>query len=864
MIRIMITMMALFLTNNALASNLFDPSSNDIMMKILSQMFGSIMPSGGIDAFGQAMTVFNGAIVMIGGILATYTLIAGTLGTAHDGEMLGKKFSSVWIPIRYAIGTALLVPVANGYSVVQMLVAWLIVQGNGLADNVWSAYMNQPYQSSVHSVQKSTQNDIKDLAEKIFLSQMCLRANQQSINMSDSILDKVHQYEYGMAFDTDKNTYNFGDQNGMFGIGSDSCGSVKLPTPTTTQQTAQPNKTTYQGRLGSFDSLFTQANIQPINVAQKTATLQLINDMGVLADKVASDNQTMNNQLAKQYFNQIQTASNKYIQTLQASANQVQNQQAVTSKASDYGWIMGGAYYMNIIQTDNKIFQAISNTPTASIKLDNHSDSSKGLNSIGLQIISSGDENYSGLGQRSGEETTNADMSWDGKIINVISKYFTGLDFGNVNNDARSPILILNDMGNQLLSGYVHLIIALLGISVLSGGVGAILGIMGPLAKVAGAVVSGIGNALMSAIALLFIPLSTVIVIAFMAGYAIPMMPFIYYLGVVISYILLVIVAMVGAPLWVISMLYPNNSELGASSHGFMMLLRLLLKPALIVFGMIASLNFVDLLGEFINKVIFQVFAFETNSTLMGFFGVVFGVAIYTYIMWFLVKKSFSLLGYINDDIFKFIGGTQDTSSGHADQAGSGLTGAVAQTAGILGSSKLGESVKGLGDKMFKDLNSMKDKYNDLQKKDDDLGGVPKAEQGEMTPDVANTHKSYNDLQALKKEQDVKEQALEQAQASKAINGSGVGELAPTANLAESTVADQAGIAPGGTSQDTVNPSFSTLTGSQDGLTGSGDTPTANLAQTSQTSGFTGSQDGLNPSDTTITRVEPKDFKGEK
>ena len=51
----------------------------------------------------SAISTFNGAVLIIGGILATYTLLAGTLGTAHDGEMLGKKFSSVWIPIRYSL-----------------------------------------------------------------------------------------------------------------------------------------------------------------------------------------------------------------------------------------------------------------------------------------------------------------------------------------------------------------------------------------------------------------------------------------------------------------------------------------------------------------------------------------------------------------------------------------------------------------------------------------------------------------------------------------------------------------------------------------------------------------------------------------
>lgn len=57
------------------------------------------MPSGGgADAFAGSMMVFNGATLTIGGILATYTLLVGTLGTAHDGEMLGKSFPLFGFP----------------------------------------------------------------------------------------------------------------------------------------------------------------------------------------------------------------------------------------------------------------------------------------------------------------------------------------------------------------------------------------------------------------------------------------------------------------------------------------------------------------------------------------------------------------------------------------------------------------------------------------------------------------------------------------------------------------------------------------------------------------------------------------------
>ncbi|WP_171986525.1 DotA/TraY family protein, partial [Burkholderia cenocepacia] len=106
----------------------FTPVANDISVQLLNAIFPGLVGNGGADAVASAMGIFNGCILVVGGILATYTLLAGTIGTAHDGEMLGKKFSSIWIPIRYALGTALVLPVVGGgYNIMQQIVMWIVM-----------------------------------------------------------------------------------------------------------------------------------------------------------------------------------------------------------------------------------------------------------------------------------------------------------------------------------------------------------------------------------------------------------------------------------------------------------------------------------------------------------------------------------------------------------------------------------------------------------------------------------------------------------------------------------------------------------------------------------------------------------------
>ena len=94
----------------------FTPNQGDKAMMLMASLFGDIGMFGASssDAFSAVIRVFNGACLFIGGILVAYTIIAGTIGTAHDGEMLGKKFSSVWVPIRTALGTALILPILPG------------------------------------------------------------------------------------------------------------------------------------------------------------------------------------------------------------------------------------------------------------------------------------------------------------------------------------------------------------------------------------------------------------------------------------------------------------------------------------------------------------------------------------------------------------------------------------------------------------------------------------------------------------------------------------------------------------------------------------------------------------------------------
>lgn len=125
------------------------PPITDYSIKFLGNIFGvvdGVLHGTGSQIMGNIFGVFNAAVLALGGIVIMYTLIVGTMNTAQEGEMLGRKWSSIWIPVRSTMGLALLIPKASGYCLMQIFVMWMIVQGVGAADKVWNSaldYLNR-------------------------------------------------------------------------------------------------------------------------------------------------------------------------------------------------------------------------------------------------------------------------------------------------------------------------------------------------------------------------------------------------------------------------------------------------------------------------------------------------------------------------------------------------------------------------------------------------------------------------------------------------------------------------------------------------------------------------------------------------
>lgn len=180
---------ALALADSTTAS-FFTPPSTDYSVIFLGNIFGIVdgILHGSSQIMGSMFGIFNSAVMALGGIVITYTLIVATLNTSHEGQFLGQKWSSIWIPVRSTIGLALLIPKASGYCLMQIFIMWVVVQGVGAADKVWNAsldYLNMggvfvAAQSNMNAT-TTTNTAVENIAkgESVMLQgQVCMRGIQ--------------------------------------------------------------------------------------------------------------------------------------------------------------------------------------------------------------------------------------------------------------------------------------------------------------------------------------------------------------------------------------------------------------------------------------------------------------------------------------------------------------------------------------------------------------------------------------------------------------------------------------------------------------------------------------------------------------
>ncbi len=199
-----------------ISKELFTPSLNDASIGYLNRLFGEVggllVSDGNIlsthSLMGELFRIFNSGILMLAGIVMGYTVIITSLGMSQQGEMMmgrGKKASAA-VALRVSLGIAMLVPKFSGYSGIQLVVMWVVIQSVGFADSLWSAaldfykegggtYLENQAGSDLanfKTVMGTTSTAVSDMKgiSMIFSSLVCMHYHEKTMNIAKQEAEK--------------------------------------------------------------------------------------------------------------------------------------------------------------------------------------------------------------------------------------------------------------------------------------------------------------------------------------------------------------------------------------------------------------------------------------------------------------------------------------------------------------------------------------------------------------------------------------------------------------------------------------------------------------------------------------------------
>jgi conjugal transfer/type IV secretion protein DotA/TraY len=128
------------------------PATAEVILKTdASKQFLDTLLGQGWDAWGQGLggsqttelmlqlfSAFNLVALAVISALFIWVLAVAVAGTAHEGTPFGKRYSSLWMPLRFVGAMGALAPIFKGLSLFQVAILACIGFSINLGNFVWS------------------------------------------------------------------------------------------------------------------------------------------------------------------------------------------------------------------------------------------------------------------------------------------------------------------------------------------------------------------------------------------------------------------------------------------------------------------------------------------------------------------------------------------------------------------------------------------------------------------------------------------------------------------------------------------------------------------------------------------------------
>lgn len=665
------------------------PQTSEVLLKTdASKQFLDALIGQGWDTWGQGLGGDSSAIELMLNIFAAFNLVAlavisaffmwvmaiSVASTASEGVPFGKKYDSLWMPVRFVGAMGALAPIFKGLSLFQVAILSCVGLSINMGNYVWSL-------GTDYFVEHGGQLTVQAPDQSVSQYSTILHGALESLTMQYYLADhrKVDIIPDG-EWAYSENLFRAGGEykfifNGNLGTITVGC--------------VNPGDALCTGKQKAVDAAVT--SLKPL--AQSLADSKIpISSIEPLALYDAS------NAIHAEILDKLKIYSKQGQLAVKLKDFQDQSRQ--------YGWFIAGSSYWSISWINQEVRDAMYSG--ISYNSGELSSSEKYALTYRLLDYSAMQErlaNYinTAYGIRRGisdttahpsvtDETRSPESLWNG-FQSLINKTVLGNMLPTAVNSlsTNDPIMALANIGDYMI-GSAYLVGGTLAATVIAKNFGSKIPLVGHFAKLI---------PIEPFLTMLFFSfLLPLFIYGITLAYFLPAIPFIRWIAALAGWVILLVESLIAAPLWLCAHALPEGDG-AAGQHGkrgYMLLLGVLIRPPLMVVGFFSAVLLMNVMGKLIGLGFLTFLGGASQARVMGITASIAMLVILGVVVIMLANKFFSLIHYLPEQVTNWIGQQFHSLGEKGDQAET--KGSYDKATGVISSG--GQGAKELANKPSK------------------------------------------------------------------------------------------------------------------------------------------------------------------
>ena len=672
---------------------IFTPVQNDLALVNLRKLLGCVVDGVWTAAtcsddrpLTVALGYFNVGCLIVSTILACYLLYSLVADTANDGQAFGRGSSAKYTILRVMTGAILSLPIKSGLSLVQILVVQIAVWGSGFGDTLWTRVAGTGLTGMYGTLAQPTQGlgdfalrgKLAKVLEARLYGHVCAQSlmlyakNVSGRDDAASIVTRTvtDTGNFG-SWSPQTTTYHFVDTSGYFRRSNNLCGSVVY-------EHQKINVNLADTKDASTTTLLLALAEQQSQRTFQAAINSLDDAAGGIATTIMSgtrDEEAIQGRIKDAIDRAYTSVSQSLTQGDNAQLNQVLRN--YLDNSTENGWLSAAMWQRSMSLVQAKLLAA-SAGPSASITAVPPASIFTYMPSLGHSaywpLAQEAQRNITYVGTFSGfiaaqgtgsvARIASDDPAAQADPPSMFARALSAIYSGVLSVISRpesmtwkDPILEVQEIGQSIANFGLAATGLGVGSDFVGWGLGALKNPLGQVAEKGMEKVSGF-----------FYFLATILfAAAFMLVGLVPFVVIVHFLMGTFNWFLVVAEAMIAVPIWLLTKFMPARSDsfVGNSSAGYMFFLGILLRPPLIVVGLLASLLLMRV-GVDITNVFFRgaLAMLSPDGTIAYAMVGTAGLFVYAVILFTIVVLSAGQISALPETVLSWIGANIERRTG--------------------------------------------------------------------------------------------------------------------------------------------------------------------------------------------------------